>query len=156
MIIAYLQLQLQEKVKAARMKGERIVMTNGCFDILHPGHIQYLKQASQLGDRLIIAVNSDDSVSRLKGPNRPINSLEARLEMLCAYDFVDWVISFDEETPERLYEKILPDILVKGGDYCENDIAGARQVRSAGGEIKILNFLPGHSTSMIIDKIKGN
>tara|TARA_Y100000589_G_C27196071_1_gene646866 strand:- start:2544 stop:3971 length:1428 start_codon:yes stop_codon:yes gene_type:complete len=148
--------ELLEKVKAARMKGERIVMTNGCFDILHPGHIQYLKQASQLGDRLIIAVNSDDSVSRLKGPNRPINSLEARLEMLCAYDFVDWVISFDEETPERLYEKILPDILVKGGDYCENDIAGARQVRSAGGEIKILNFLPGHSTSMIIDKIKGN
>jgi rfaE bifunctional protein nucleotidyltransferase chain/domain len=130
-----------------------MVMTNGCFDILHPGHIDYLERARKLGDRLIVAVNDDKSITRLKGPNRPINELTNRMKMLAALSCVDWVIPFSEDTPERLYSILLPDVLVKGGDYSEEEIAGASQVKASGGKVMILPFLEGHSTSKLIEKI---
>jgi D-beta-D-heptose 7-phosphate kinase / D-beta-D-heptose 1-phosphate adenosyltransferase len=141
-------------VEDARAHGERIVMTNGCFDILHPGHIAYLQEAKSLGDRLIVAVNEDASVKKLKGSYRPINKLQDRMSMLTALRCVDWVVSFAEETPERLITRILPDILVKGGDYQVSEIAGSKQVIGNGGAVKILSFLPGHSTSNLINKMR--
>ncbi len=138
----------------ARNQRQRIVMTNGCFDILHPGHIQYLEQARALGDGLIVAINDDASVQRLKGSNRPINNLEHRQRMLAALACVDYVIPFAEDTPERLITQLLPDILVKGGDYRADQIAGAAAVLAAGGEVRVLEFLPGHSTTQLIDKIR--
>ncbi|TMR61939.1 bifunctional heptose 7-phosphate kinase/heptose 1-phosphate adenyltransferase, partial [Streptococcus pseudopneumoniae] len=116
-----------------RSEGKKIVMTNGCFDILHAGHVSYLKQAKALGDYLIVAVNDDDSVFRLKGDNRPINCLEHRLTVLDALDSVDWIISFSEDTPERLINGISPDVLVKGGDYKPGEVAGAENVKQNGG-----------------------
>jgi D-beta-D-heptose 7-phosphate kinase/D-beta-D-heptose 1-phosphate adenosyltransferase len=129
-------------------------MTNGCFDILHPGHIDYLRKAKDLGDRLIIAVNSDDSVKRLKGNSRPLNSISTRMTMLDALESTDWIIEFGEDTPRRLIEKVLPDILVKGGDYKIEEIAGSDAVIRNGGEVKIMQFLEGHSTTGLIEKIK--
>lgn len=134
-------------------KKEKIVFTNGCFDILHAGHVAYLEEAKALGDRLIVAVNSDASVSRLKGEDRPINSLEKRMKVLAGLESVDWVISFDEDTPKEVIEKILPDILVKGGDYKTEQLAGAQEVLAAGGEVKILQFMDGVSTTNIINRI---
>lgn len=142
-------------VRAARQAGACVVMTNGCFDILHPGHIEYLEQARALGDRLIVAVNDDDSVRRLKGDSRPVNALDHRLRMLAALGCVDWVVPFAEDTPERLICAVLPDVLVKGGDYTPEQIAGGECVRRAGGEVKVLGFVPGHSTSGLIEKIRG-
>ncbi len=147
---------LAMRMASARAKGERIVMTNGCFDILHPGHIDYLENARALGDRLVVAVNDDDSVRRLKGNSRPVNSLSSRMRMLAALACVDWVVPFSEDTPERLYCRLLPDVLVKGGDYSEDDVAGGDCVRSAGGQVRILEFLPGHSTTSLIRKIQGS
>jgi D-beta-D-heptose 7-phosphate kinase / D-beta-D-heptose 1-phosphate adenosyltransferase len=145
-----------EAMQTARMEGEKIVATNGCFDILHPGHIRYLQQARELGDRLVVLVNSDDSVKRLKGPERPINNLEHRMEMLAALECVDWVVSFDTDTPRDMICKLLPDILVKGGDYQDiEEIAGHDCVLANGGEVKILQLVEGHSTTNIIDAIKG-
>lgn len=141
-------------VRAARQAGARVVMTNGCFDILHPGHIEYLEQARALGDRLIVAVNDDDSVRRLKGERRPVNPLDHRLRMLAALGCVDWVVPFAEDTPERLICAVLPDVLVKGGDYTPEQIAGGDCVRRAGGEVKVLGFVEGHSTSGLIEKIR--
>jgi D-beta-D-heptose 7-phosphate kinase / D-beta-D-heptose 1-phosphate adenosyltransferase len=141
---------LQRTVKAAQANGEKIVMTNGCFDILHAGHIQYLTQARQLGDRLIVAVNDDDSVRRLKGPPRPINPLQQRLAVLNALECVDWVIPFSQDTPEQLICDILPDILVKGGDYQIPQIAGSQCVLANGGQVLVLDFLEGCSTTNII------
>jgi len=141
--------------KQARAQGLRIVMTNGCFDILHPGHIEYLEQASALGDRLIVAVNDDESVRRLKGPARPVNPLAHRMRMLSALACVDWVVPFSDDTPARLISRLLPDILVKGGDYRPDQIAGADQVIAAGGQVRVLGFVPGHSTTSLIDKIRG-
>lgn len=142
----------------ARSQGETVVMTNGCFDILHPGHIEYLEQARALGDKLIVAVNDDDSVRRLKGVAqgvpRPVNALAHRLRMLSALACVDWVVPFSEDTPERLISRVLPDILVKGGDYRPEQIAGGEQVIQAGGQVQVLDFLPGHSTSKLIQKIR--
>ncbi|MDH5544293.1 MAG: bifunctional D-glycero-beta-D-manno-heptose-7-phosphate kinase/D-glycero-beta-D-manno-heptose 1-phosphate adenylyltransferase HldE [Gammaproteobacteria bacterium] len=143
-------------VNESRRKGERIVMTNGCFDILHAGHVSYLEQARQLGDRLIVAVNDDDSVKKLKGPSRPVNSLEQRMAVLSGLSAVDWVVPFSEETPERLICRVLPDVLVKGGDYRPEQIAGNRCVRDAGGEVRVLSFVEGVSTSRIIDAIKSH
>lgn len=143
--------RLQREVQAARRRGERIVMTNGCFDILHAGHVQYLKQARALGDRLIVAVNDDGSVRRLKGASRPINSLAARMEVLAALSVVDWVVPFSEDTPEQLIASIGPDVLVKGGDYTPDQIAGSRSVRERGGEIIVLPFVDGCSTTRIIE-----
>jgi len=146
--------QLQQLVQEAKTKGERIVMTNGCFDILHAGHVAHLREARKLGDRLIVAVNDDDSVKRLKGKNRPINTLALRMEVLAALESVDFVVPFSEDTPERLICKILPDLLVKGSDYRPEDIAGAGCVIDHGGEVAVLDFVDGCSTSRIIDVIR--
>ncbi len=145
--------QLLIAIKDAHAHGERVVMTNGCFDILHAGHITYLEEAKKCGDRLIVAVNDDNSVSRLKGKSRPINSLQNRMTVLAGLSAVDWVVSFSEDTPERLICRLLPDILVKGGDYKISDIAGGQCILNNGGEVKILSFVDGCSTSAIINKI---
>ena len=147
--------RLVEFVRRAQRAGERVVMTNGCFDILHPGHVEYLRQARTLGDRLVVAVNDDDSVRRLKGQGRPVNALEHRLLMLSALDCVDAVVAFAEDTPERLICAVLPDVLVKGGDYRPEQIVGGDCVRRAGGEVKVLGFVEGHSTTGLIAKIRG-
>ncbi|NOQ37230.1 MAG: bifunctional D-glycero-beta-D-manno-heptose-7-phosphate kinase/D-glycero-beta-D-manno-heptose 1-phosphate adenylyltransferase HldE [Methylococcaceae bacterium] len=140
----------------AKAEGEKIVLTNGCFDILHIGHVSYLKQAKALGDRLVVLVNSDESVKRLKGETRPINNVSQRMEMLAALECVDWVMPFSEDTPQQVISQLLPDILVKGGDYADiTTIAGHKEVLANGGEVKVLTFLEGHSTSNIINTIKG-
>ena len=145
--------QLSQLVREAQAHGEKVVMTNGCFDILHPGHVTYLQQAKKLGDRLVIAVNSDASVKRLKGPSRPINNIEQRMAVLAALECVDWVVPFDEDTPEKLICNTGPDILVKGGDYKAEDIAGGTCVIERGGEVKVLDYIDGHSTTDIIQNI---
>lgn len=141
-------------VAAARAQGERVVMTNGCFDILHEGHVAYLQQARRLGDRLVVAVNDDGSVRRLKGEGRPINGVEQRMAVLAGLASVDWVCPFGEDTPESLICRVKPNLLVKGGDYRADEIAGADCVRSSGGEVRVLDFLPGRSTSRIIGAIR--
>lgn len=146
--------QLKEAVRQAKKRGEKIVMTNGVFDLIHPGHISYLDNARKLGDRLIVAVNSDASVKRLKGESRPINSLDARMAVLAGLSAVDWVVEFTEDTPQRLISEILPDLLVKGGDYKPEDIAGGKEVIANGGEVKVLNFEDGFSSSNVINKIQ--
>lgn len=148
--------QLKVAVQAAKNRGERLVMTNGCFDILHAGHVSYLENAAKLGDRLIVAVNSDASVKKLKGEGRPVNSVERRMSVLAALASTDWVVEFTEDTPERLISELLPDVLVKGGDYRSEDIAGGRQVIANGGQVKVLNFEDGVSTTGIINRIKDN
>ncbi len=140
----------------ARASGERVVMTNGCFDILHAGHVAYLAQARALGDRLIVAVNDDASVRRLKGPDRPVNALQQRMAVLAALESVDWVVSFSEDTPERLICAMGPDVLVKGGDYRPEDIAGGDCVQQAGGEVIVLDYVDGCSTSGLIQSIRKN
>ncbi len=142
-------------VGEARARNERIVMTNGCFDILHAGHVAYLEEAKSLGDRLIVAVNDDDSVRRLKGDSRPINALEDRMLVLAGLAAVDWVVPFADDTPAGLIAAVLPDVLVKGGDYRPEEIAGGREVLQNGGEVRVLSFRDGHSTSRIIDKLGG-
>ncbi|OAI11618.1 bifunctional heptose 7-phosphate kinase/heptose 1-phosphate adenyltransferase [Methylomonas koyamae] len=147
--------ELLKERAAAKQNGEKIVATNGCFDILHPGHVRYLQQAKALGDRLVVLVNSDDSVKRLKGPERPVNDLAHRMEMLAALECVDWVVEFAEDTPKQAIDQLLPDILVKGGDYTDiTSIAGHDSVLAAGGEVKILSFIEGHSTTGIIQTIR--
>jgi D-beta-D-heptose 7-phosphate kinase/D-beta-D-heptose 1-phosphate adenosyltransferase len=139
----------------AKAHDERIIMTNGCFDLLHAGHVTYLRQAKALGDRLVVAVNSDASVRRLKGESRPINGLQERMAVLAALACVDWVVAFEEETPERLYCRLLPDVIVKGGDYSSEQVAGGDCVIRAGGEVKILQFVDGQSTTAMINKARG-
>jgi D-beta-D-heptose 7-phosphate kinase/D-beta-D-heptose 1-phosphate adenosyltransferase len=131
-------------------------MTNGCFDILHAGHVSYLNTAKTIGSRLIVAVNDDASVTRLKGPGRPVNPTERRMAVLAGLAAVDWVVPFSEDTPQRLIANILPNTLVKGGDYKVEDIAGGAEVIAAGGEVKVLNFEDGISTTKIINAIKLN
>jgi D-beta-D-heptose 7-phosphate kinase/D-beta-D-heptose 1-phosphate adenosyltransferase len=145
---------LLSQVNAARLRGERIVMTNGCFDLLHPGHISYLEKARSLGDRLVIAVNDDQSVFRLKGKGRPVNSLSARMRMLAALECVDLVLPFSEDTPKNLISRVVPDILVKGGDYSERLIEGSDVVKGAGGRVVVLDFLDGFSTTGLIEAIR--
>ena len=147
--------QLEEVIKLSQAHGEKVIMSNGCFDLMHTGHITYLQQARRLGDRLVIAVNSDESVKTLKGANRPINHLQNRMTMLAALECVDWVVPFTEETPERLYCRVLPDVIVKGGDYTEDQVAGGKCIKANGGSVEILSFVDGQSTSNIIKKIKG-
>ncbi len=149
-----------QQIAEAKSRGERIVFTNGCFDILHAGHVRYLTQAKALGDRLVVGVNCDASVRRLKGQQRPINALADRLSVLSGLAAVDWVIPFGEQpdeqdTPLELIKKICPDVLVKGGDYTVETIIGADVVRARGGEVKTLSYLQHRSTSHIIDKIGG-
>ncbi len=147
--------QMLEVLRHSKQKKEKTVATNGCFDILHPGHIRYLRQARALGDRLIVLVNSDESVRRLKGSGRPVNPLEHRMEMLAALECVDWVISFDADTPQEMLCQLLPDILVKGGDYTDPaQIAGHDCIVANGGEVKILDFIEGCSTTNIIETIR--
>lgn len=146
--------ELKAIVKQSKTRGEKIVMTNGCFDILHPGHISYLENARKLGDRLIVAVNTDESVKRLKGESRPINDLDARMAVLAGLASVDWVVPFGENTPQRLIGEILPDLLVKGGDYKPEEIAGSQEVWANGGEVRVLNFENGCSTTNVIKKIR--
>lgn len=146
--------ELTARVREAKARGERIVMTNGCFDILHAGHVSYLEEAKSLGDRLVVAVNDDASVVRLKGPDRPINPLEDRMAVLAGLAAVDWVVPFGEDTPAQLIASVLPDVLVKGGDYQVEQIAGAPAVLRAGGEVRVLSFKQGRSTSALIDAIR--
>jgi bifunctional protein hldE len=146
--------ELKEIVLDAKNRGEKIVMTNGCFDILHPGHVSYLENARKLGDRLIVAVNTDESVKRLKGKSRPINDLAARMAVLAGLASVDWVVPFTEDTPQRLIGEILPDLLVKGGDYKPEEIAGSQEVWANGGKVQVLNFENGCSTTNVIKKIQ--
>ena len=138
----------------AKARGEKVIMTNGCFDLLHIGHITYLQQARKLGDRLCVAVNADESVKLLKGDSRPINGLQERMAVLAALECVDWVVSFSEETPERLYHALLPDVIVKGGDYKPEEVVGGAAVIANGGEVKILDFVEGQSTSKMIEKAR--
>ncbi|WP_375740447.1 bifunctional D-glycero-beta-D-manno-heptose-7-phosphate kinase/D-glycero-beta-D-manno-heptose 1-phosphate adenylyltransferase HldE [Pseudomonas boanensis] len=146
--------QLLVAIEDARAHGEKIVFTNGCFDILHAGHVTYLEQARAQGDRLVLAVNDDASVSRLKGPGRPINSVERRMAVLAGLGAVDWVVSFTEDTPERLLAQIKPDVLVKGGDYGIDQVVGADIVRAYGGEVRVLGLVENSSTTAIVNRIR--
>ncbi|MEI6816982.1 MAG: D-glycero-beta-D-manno-heptose 1-phosphate adenylyltransferase [Bacteroidota bacterium] len=138
-----------------RFKGQKIVFTNGCFDILHQGHVDYLSKAADLGDVLIIGVNTDSSVRTIKDPNRPINDEHSRAMILAAMHFTSAVTLFDEKTPYDLIKIIQPDVLVKGADYKVEDIVGADIVLAKGGQVITIEFLPGYSTTNIINKIKG-
>jgi D-beta-D-heptose 7-phosphate kinase / D-beta-D-heptose 1-phosphate adenosyltransferase len=146
--------QARDLVREARANGERVVMTNGCFDILHAGHVAYLEEAKQLGDRLLVAVNDDASVRGLKGDGRPVNPLQDRMAVLTGLAAVDWVVPFGEDTPADLIADLLPDVLVKGGDYRAEEIAGAPAVLANGGDVRVLTFRQGRSTSAIIDAIR--
>ena len=140
-------------INKIKSEGKKIVFTNGCFDLLHVGHIKYLSQAKDLGDILIIGLNSDKSVKKLKGNNRPINSFEDRAKLLAALKSVDLVIKFEEQTPENLIKEIIPDVLVKGGDYDIKEIVGYQTVIDNGGQVKTLSFYDGYSSTNYIDKI---
>ena len=137
-----------------RLAGKKIVFTNGCFDLLHPGHVDYLERAKALGDILVVGLNSDSSVRRLKGDERPINTEIDRARVLAGLWCVDFVIIFNEDTPYNLIKAIEPDVLVKGGDWPIEKIVGRDIVQAKGGIVKSLNFLPGYSTTSLIDKIK--
>lgn len=145
---------LLQKVAMWRLLGEKVVFTNGCFDILHLGHIDYLEKARALGTRLIVGVNTDASVKKLKGETRPINNENARARMIAALQFVDAVILFEEETPLELISAILPNVLVKGNDYAIENIVGYEVVTQNGGEVKTIDLVQGYSTSELIEKCK--
>lgn len=136
-----------------REENKKLVFTNGCFDILHRGHVEYLNEARNLGDYLLIGVNSDASVKKIKGPNRPINNEDDRAYLLDNLKSVDYVIVFEEDTPYNLIKEIIPDLLVKGGDWKEDDIIGSDVVKENGGEVKSLNFVENYSTTSVIEKI---
>tara|TARA_B100000900_G_scaffold282920_1_gene242252 strand:- start:2083 stop:2547 length:465 start_codon:yes stop_codon:yes gene_type:complete len=140
-------------INKIKSEGKKIVFTNGCFDLLHVGHIKYLSEAKDLGDILIIGLNSDKSVKKLKGNNRPINSFEDRAKLLAALKSVDLVIIFEEQTPENLIQEIVPDVLVKGGDYDIEEIVGYQTVIDNGGQVKTVSFYDGYSSTNYIDKI---
>ena len=146
--------QLKNRIRQLRDKGKKIVFTNGCFDIVHAGHIYYLKEAKKLGDFLVVALNSDNSIKRIKGKNRPIISEENRLIMLEALYFVDFVTVFDEDTPYNLIDMLVPDILVKGGDWDIDKIVGKDIVEQNGGNVINIPFKEGFSTTSIIEKIR--
>lgn len=141
------------KLQLLKGNGSTLVFTNGCFDLLHPGHVAYLAATRSLGDFLIVGVNDDASVGRLKGPQRPINNLQDRMIMLAALESVDAIISFSEDTPSELIQRIEPHILVKGGDYKKEDIVGADQVEAMGGKVIIIPFEEGYSSTRLIEKI---
>lgn len=143
--------QIATQWKAAHQK---IVFTNGCFDLLHIGHLTYMARAAELGDKLIIGLNSDSSVRLLKGEGRPVNNQQSRAALLAALFFVDAVVIFEEETPQNLIADLLPDVLVKGGDYTIDKIVGAKEVMANGGEVKTLTFVDGYSSTSIIEKIR--
>lgn len=144
----------QKKVKYWQNIGQEVVFTNGCFDILHYGHLHYLAEASQLGDKLVIGLNGTDSVKRLKGDHRPIQDEQTRLYMLASLQFVDFVVLFAEDTPAAIIRHLEPDMLVKGGDYKIEEIIGAETVLAKGGAVKTLGFIKGYSTTNIENNIK--
>jgi rfaE bifunctional protein nucleotidyltransferase chain/domain len=142
------------RLTAWRLKNERIVFTNGCFDILHLGHVDYLEKARRLGDRLVLGLNTDASVFRIKGPSRPVQSEMSRARVVAALEFVDMVVLFDEETPLELIQLVRPDVLVKGDDYSVDTIVGAKEVMAWGGSVQTVPLVEGHSTTRIIEKLK--
>lgn len=137
-----------------KQQGKRVVFTNGCFDLLHLGHVDYLEKARNLGDVLVVGLNTDDSVSRFKGPQRPIQDQVSRSRVMAALQSVDLVVFFNEDTPINLISALVPQVLVKGSDYLAENIVGADVVKKAGGEVKTIEFVPGYSTSRIVEKIK--
>ncbi len=141
-----------DTIENIKLSKKKVVMTNGCFDILHSGHFHLLRNAKKLGDILIVAINTDESIKALKGSSRPINKLVTRMENLRKLEFVDFVISFSDETPKKIIESISPDVLVKGSDYRINEIIGAEYVKSYGGTVKTIKILDGFSTTNIINK----
>ena len=146
--------ELEAAVKAAKDAGEQVVFTNGCFDILHAGHVTYLEEAGRLGDRLIVAINDDASVTKLKGVGRPVIPVEGRMRVLAGLGCVDWVVSFSEDTPENLLRRLQPNILVKGGDYTSDEVVGADIVHSYGGQVQVLSLVDNVSTTRIVEQIK--
>lgn len=146
---------LQAQIAEWKHHGEKVVFTNGVFDLIHIGHITYLAKAAELGHKLIIGLNSDDSVRRLKGPTRPVNNQHSRAMLLAAFFYIDAVVIFDEDTPQQLIGTLLPNVLVKGADYQIENIAGAQEVLANGGEVKTITFVDGYSSTAIINKIKG-
>ncbi len=146
-------IEFDRKLAYWNFKKDKVVFTNGCFDILHRGHVEYLAKAANLGDVLVVGLNSDDSVSRLKGAGRPVLDEESRAMALAAMGFVDLVVIFEEDTPYELIKKVQPDVLVKGADYKEEDIVGYDIVKAKGGEIVTIDFVQGYSTSSIINKV---
>ena len=143
---------LEERLKLWRKEGKTIVFSNGCFDILHRGHVEYLSKAADLGDKLIIGLNTDDSVKRLKGPSRPVNDEKARAVVLAGLEFVDAVVFFEEDTPYNLIKDVQPDILVKGNDYKAEDIVGYDIVTAKGGKVETIELVNGFSTTKILEK----
>jgi len=148
--------EVTEIVKQLKNSDKKVAFTNGCFDILHPGHISSLSQAAATADFLIVGLNSDLSVKRLKGEGRPINDQDSRALMLAALSMVDAIVVFEEDTPLELIKQVLPDVLVKGGDYTEDQIAGAREVKEAGGKVVINPIVEGFSTTFLIKKLRSN
>ena len=146
---------LAERLGPLRARGGTVVFTNGCFDLLHPGHVRYLAAARALGDALVVGLNSDDSVRRLKGPDRPILRCLERAEVLAGLAAVDHLIVFDEDTPRGLIAALLPDVLVKGADWAADDIAGGDEVRAAGGRVERIDLVPGVSTTELIRRLRG-
>lgn len=144
----------KEQVKAWKANGKKVVFTNGCFDILHLGHVDYLEKARALGDKLVLGLNTDNSVNRFKGPERPVQNEVSRARVLGSLQSIDLVVYFDEDTPQKLISELLPDILVKGSDYLAENIVGADVVKKNGGVVKTIEFVPGYSTTRIIEKIK--
>jgi len=140
--------------KVARREGKKVVFTNGCFDLLHRGHVELLKEAARLGDCLIVGLNSDRSVRRLKGKGRPFMKAEDRTEILASMRWVDAVVIFDEDTPYRLIEELLPDVLIKGGDYSADEIVGGEVVGTNGGEVMVIPYLEGYSTTALVRSIR--
>ena len=147
--------ELTKLRKKFRRDGKITVFTNGCFDLIHSGHIHLFRQAKECGDILIVAVNDDPSVQNLKGPSRPVFPLEERLEVLEAVESIDCLISFSQATPRELIQALLPDVLVKGGDWKLDEVVGREEVEGAGGKVIIIPYLPGRSSSEILNKIKG-
>ena len=145
---------LKPRVSQWQNEGKKVVFTNGVFDLLHIGHITYLSKAAELGDKLVIGLNSDGSVKRIKGDDRPVNDQNSRAALLAALFFVDAVVLFDEDTPRNLITTLLPDILVKGADYEIENIVGAKEVLANGGEVKTITFVEGYSSTSIIQKIR--
>ncbi|MFQ6107937.1 MAG: D-glycero-beta-D-manno-heptose 1-phosphate adenylyltransferase [Candidatus Aminicenantales bacterium] len=139
--------------EALRRQGKKIVFTNGCFDILHRGHIHLFREAKKLGDILVVAVNDDSSIRKIKGPLRPLFPLEERLEILEALEEVDFLVSFSEETPQALIASLLPDVLIKGGDWKIQEVVGRKEVEEAGGKVVIVPYLEGYSSTRIIERI---
>lgn len=147
--------RLRERLVQRQRRGAKVVFTNGCFDLLHPGHVRYLRAARRLGDLLVVGVNSDASVRRLKGESRPLVRQADRCEVLAALEMVDYVTVFGDDTPYRLIERLRPDVLVKGGDWAADKIVGADLVRGRGGKVRSLRFAPGYSTTRLVRRIAG-